>query len=171
MIIKYNKIITTDQYTKLGDEKYYKLKKTALCERNSFSNYDNWKGYPLTNKANDISYKSSRYKDLSIVEKEILAANIIYPNSDEFAIYLTKIYPYDELKNISTILKKYKQLNTLFKKINYENNFDLELINPLIERANKVYGYNEFHNYINKINGLLVFEPEILAKEKTKSIR
>ena len=96
----------------------------------------------------------------------MLASNIIYPNDEMFSTYLLDSFTLYDLKNISSILSKYKQLNSLYEKMGYSANLDYNIIEPLIEKAKKIYGYIDNELFLNKVNGLVTFEPNQFILKK-----
>ena len=129
-IPEYNKIITQEQYKAIGACAYDAIKSKGISERNLLDhNVDialTKKGYYLNKKANEIAFRSSRNMYLTNEEKQILVSNILYPNDESFVYYLNNCFSLEDLKNISSILKKYKQLQVIYNKMNYNPEFDIE---------------------------------------------
>ena len=166
MQINYKKLITSKNYEKIGEKRYYELKKEGIEQHNDIMfKQPSIKGYLLVKRAQEIvvSYKN---KDLKKDEKLVLASNIIYPNNEMFSTYLLDSFTLYDLKNISSILSKYKQLNSLYEKMGYSANLDYNIIEPLIEKAKKIYGYIDNELFLNKVNGLVTFEPNQFILKK-----
>lgn len=168
MEIKYDKIITVDQYKKLGRENFDKLAELGARERKIIEYaYPNINDFLRSKKAKEVAFLSRKNKDLSTIEKMALVSNIIYPDEQSFCKYLNKVFSLDELKGMSEILKKYKQLESIYTRLGHKPDFDIDLFKPLYERAQTVYGYTDFEVYFNRINGLITFKEELLNPQKT----
>ena len=48
----------------------------------------------------------------------------------------------------------------------YSANLDYNIIEPLIEKAKKIYGYIDNELFLNKVNGLVTFEPNQFILKK-----
>lgn len=119
MKIDLSKIVTTKQYEKIGIERYNEIKKMGRNERFMINNKSNSTNpnycqnrtsTEINKRAHELAFKSHKYKDLTVSEKEILKAEIFYTNTDSFCSFIMDAFSSNEIENISIVLDKFKKI-------------------------------------------------------------
>lgn len=169
MKINLNAIVTREQLEKMGIEKYMEISKKGKMERNYIIDHlPTITENILPRKAHEISFTSARNKELSNMEKNILTSLITYSNSEVFCNYLSQEFSKDELIQISKILTKYVNITKTCRIFNKDVNLDLSIFDPIISRADLIHRFTVPSIYLNRLNGILVYESELLDNELSK---
>ena len=150
MKINLNAIVTREQLEKMGIEKYMEISKKGKMERNYIIDHlPTITENILPRKAHEISFTSARNKELS-------------------CNYLSQEFSKDELIQISKILTKYVNITKTCRIFNKDVNLDLSIFDPIISRADLIHGFTIPSIYLNRLNGILVYENELLDNELSK---
>ena len=170
--IDYDMIITTNFRNLIDIADYIDIKLQAEEERNCLKRkFDDRNPNYGTSYAYEIAYISSKYKNLSKVEKALLSANVNFTNSQYLRVVNDNNLTYEKLYNYIKLLdyiKNKKQYSVLNEKDRlYEKR--AELISQTLIKKFAVYQHRPNINIIiNKTTEILSYYSNLLTKEDEK---
>lgn len=184
MYIDYNKVAGNNYNLYLTDEKLQELKELSDKERNFLINrycymVNNRIGFTnitslLVQKAHEIAYVNSKNRNLTDIEKSLVACNVVFDN-EKFATILKK--GNFELACLDAYIKLvfFMKRKVDDDKITEDDQRYLNTVDAytkkLVNHFNKYVGSVDKHIIINKLNEILSFNRELLEDESKKNYR
>ena len=156
------KTITEEELKLIAKESTYHsnyLKRTYMVDANHLLQF-------LASRAREIS-RVEKYKNLSEPAKNLLAANIVYNDTERFIKVLIKNgISFSQLYNYSRLISKTKKLVLMANDL--EVSEEVKLTNTPLNRLCtlfcKYYGITDFNITLIKINEIVQFHNELYVK-------
>ena len=178
VIINYEEIVTKEDLLKLENEDVNFINSESFYQGNILRKYSSSEYLKkfMVKRAKEIAFLAHKYSSKSNVEKELIAANIVF-NDDEAFIraLLSKGINFNRLFYFSRLISNVKK-NAI---LNGENTEDIEKaklqINNLCKCIHYYFGIKDYDLIIAKLNDILVFkselyrEIELQTKQKVKT--
>lgn len=165
-VVDFSTVITKEDYLNLSDEQVKVASKEGMFHANYLR-----RAYSieflnefLASMAREIAYIGSKYKNLDETSKELLAANICFPDDGKFIkCLLGKNITYDLLYNYSKAISKMKKLAALAGELNISEDIQLvsKKINILCSVVRSYFGIKDYNLIIAKINDIVVFKKDL----------
>lgn len=121
----------------------------------------------LVLRACELAYSGHKYQSLNEIEKEILAANIVFSNDESFIkVLLSKGITYNYLYRYSRAISSIKKAVSTTDKLELDENVKLasKKINYLCSLIRLHFGIRNYNLIIAKINEIVVFQHELYKK-------
>ncbi len=176
MYIDYSKIITENFKLFISNEQLEDLKQIAYKERTYINaKYSkNLTKFFLSKKANEIVYINARHRAKNIVDKALIASNIVFDDEKMVKILTSGNFDRESLETFIKLLN-YLKIKVTNHSTDESDKKYLDIADnyakKLIKHFSKYIGDCEIDIIINKINEILSFKPELLETKQTKYTR
>ena len=168
-IVDFKTVLTKEDLKNFDKEKLEFIKKEAIVQSNKLKQMyrDGALIEILSSRSRELAFLGHKYRDLNNTEKELLAANIVFPN-DEGIIkaLIAKNISYNQLFSYSRAISSIKKIALYANRLEVEEDVKLtsNKINRLCSLFRQRYGIRDYNLIIAKINEIVIFHRELYKK-------
>ena len=169
--IDFGKVVTKEDLAGLSSEEIEFAKKEGRYHAVYLRNYYNSDilSEILTPRAREVAFLGHKYRHQSDVVKELLAANIVFPNDEQFIkILLSRDINYYQLINYARAISSTKKVALYAKNLEADDNVRVisRKLNGLCNLVKSHTGIKDFNLILTKINEIVLFQKDLYKQVK-----
>ena len=168
-IIDFESVVTKEELRQISEEERAIIEKESTYHYNYLRNMYSGNFFIdiLTNRAREIAFISSKYKNLSKPAKDCLAAKIAFNNDEKFIkCLLSKNITYNQLFAYARAISGVKKVVSLANKLEVDDVVKVtsKKLNNLCSLIRMYFGIRDYNLILAKINEIIVFKKELYKK-------